>query len=69
MKEENVVIVSAVSAGAGAVVHQLGVKTGNTLVDAGIGIGVALLGYFSNMGDISNVAEAGGIGYFLSAVL
>ena len=69
MKSEEVVLISAVSATAGAVAHQSGLTTGTAWLDAAIGVGLAAVGWYLDYDGVGDAVEAFGVGYFLSAVL
>lgn len=70
MKSEEVVLVGATGAAAGAVVHdKFNVSTGNAMLDAAIGIGVAFAGWYTNYDYVSDAVEGFGVGYFFASVL
>jgi hypothetical protein len=69
MKQEHVVVIAAVSAGAGAVARGMGLTTGNAIFDAILGFVVAAIGYKTKMEYVSDIMEGGGIGFVLDAVL
>ena len=69
MKAEEVVIIGATGAAVAAVAHQkLGISTGNALVDAALGIGLAFAGWYTEMDGISDFVEGVGIGYAFDSV-
>jgi hypothetical protein len=70
MKSEEVVLVGATGAAFGAVAHdKLGLTTGNAVLDAIIGAGIAVSGYLLDKDIIADGLEGFGIGFFLSSVL
>lgn len=70
MKAEEVVLIGAVGAGVGAVVHgKFGVSTGNAMFDAVIGAGIAVLGWYLDYDGAADFIEGFGVGYFMDSVL
>ena len=70
MKAEEVVLIGASGAGAGAVVHgKLGLSTGNAMIDAVIGAAIAAVGWYLDYDGVGDFVEGFGVGYFLDSVL
>ena len=70
MKSEEVILIGATGAAVGAVAHdKFGMTTGNALLDAAIGIGIAAAGWFTDYDGGSDFIEGAGIGYFFASVL
>jgi hypothetical protein len=69
MKGEEVAIVASVGATVGVLSRSIGLTTGNTIIDAGIGVGIAALGWYLDYDGVGDAVEGFGIGYFLGAVL
>ena len=69
MKGEQVALVAAFGAGIGATTHSVGINTGNRVVDAAIGIGLAVAGWYIDHDGVGDFVEGFGVGYFLASVL
>lgn len=69
MKSNEVVLVGSAGFGTALAAHTLGAKTGNTYIDAGIGIVAALAGWFMDYDGLGDYVEGFGIGYFLASIL
>lgn len=69
LKSENVALVSAAGAGTGILAREMGLSTGNQVVDAFAGAAIAVAGYMTSYDGISDFAEGFGIGYFFDSVL
>ena len=69
MKQETIVIIASIGAGAGAASRNLGLTTGSAILDAGIGLALAAVGYFTSYNGGSDFVEGFGVGVFLDSVL
>lgn len=69
MKAEEVVLIAAVGASAGAVSRKLGLTTGNSAFDAVIGLAIAGIGWFMDYDGAGDFIEGYGVGYFFDSVL
>lgn len=70
MKSEEVILIGATGAAVGVVAHdKFSMTTGNALLDAAIGIGIAAAGWFTDYDGGSDFIEGAGIGYFFASVL
>ena len=69
MKSSEVVLVSAAGVLAGVELNEIGVSSGNRWIDAGIGVGIFMLGHFTNIDGVSDFLEGVGIGYTFKAIV
>lgn len=70
MKSEEVVFIGAVGAGTGAVIHgKFGISTGNAVLDVGIGVAIAAIGWYMDYDGFGDFVEGFGVGYALDAAL
>ena len=69
MKSEELVIVAAASAAAGAKARQVGLTSGSPIFDAFAGLAVAVVGFLTNVDGLSDAVEGLGVGFFLDSVL
>ena len=69
LASEHLTLLASVSGIAGVLVEESGRISNNNYLNAGIGLGLALLGYFTKYDGVSDVLEAFGIGYLAPAVL
>ena len=69
LASEHLALLSGVSGVAGVLVEESSFISNSNMVNAGIGIALAVLGYFTKMDGISDAIEAFGIGYAAPAIL
>ncbi len=69
MKAEEVTAIGAVSGVGGYVANKFGIRTGNDLLDAGIGLALAIVGWFMDYDGVGDAVEGFGLGYFAGALV
>lgn len=69
LASEHLTLIASLSGIAGVLVEESGMISNDNYINAGLGIGLALLGYFTKYDGISDVIEAFGIGYASPAIL
>lgn len=68
LASEHLTLLASLSGIAGVLVEESGVISNDNYINAGIGIVLAVLGYFTKMDGVSDAVEAFGIGYLAPAV-
>ncbi len=69
MKAEEVSLIAGIGGVSGYAVKKAGIGTGNELIDAIIGAGLAGLGWFMDMDGVGDFVEGFGVGYFAGALI